>query len=40
MTLLGMLAMVGVTYGFSLGWERFGAWRRRRAAVQPAQAGA
>ncbi len=38
-TLLGMLAMVGVTWGISIGWERVQAWRRGRGAgVRPAAA--
>jgi uncharacterized membrane protein len=39
-TVLGMTAMVGVTWAISLGWERLSAWRRRRAAAQPAPSGA
>lgn len=29
-TVLGMLAMVGVTWGISIGWERLQGWRRAR----------
>ena len=32
-TVAGMVAMIGVTWAISLGWERFKAWRKARAAV-------
>ena len=37
-TVLCMLAMVGVTWGISIGWERLKSWRSRRAGPRPAAA--
>jgi hypothetical protein len=34
----GIVVMVGVTWGISLGWERSQAWRKARAAAAAARA--
>jgi hypothetical protein len=32
-TVAGIVAMIGVTWAISVGWERFKAWRKARAAI-------
>jgi hypothetical protein len=38
-TMAGIVAMVGVTWAISVGWERLQALRRPRPAAPPAPAG-
>jgi hypothetical protein len=35
-TVAGIVAMIGVTWAIALGWERFKAWRKARAALPAA----